>query len=295
MSKEWTSEEILEAARSYQSACVILAAAELDVIGALARGPKSAAGLADAIRGDERGTAVLADALAALGILEKHGGAYSPAPGVAELFVEGAPGSVLPMLLHQASCLRSWAQLAAVVRSGRPCDPPAGIRGPESDRSAFIEAMEVASREAAPRVVAGLGRLDFDELLDVGGGPGTWTAAFLRANPRARATLYDLPHVIPIARRHLEAAGLAGRVSFVEGDFTVDAALPVGRGDVRREHAGQDRQGPDLQPAGNGRGSAPRRVRRARADSRAAGHGLGGARLEGRMIRGPERRGAAVR
>jgi ubiquinone/menaquinone biosynthesis C-methylase UbiE len=228
MEEKWTSDRVLEGARAYQPACVMLAAAELDVVGMLARGPRSAGELADVIRSDERATIILADALTALGLLEKRGEVYSPAPGVAELFVEDEPGSVVPMLRHQANCLRSWAQLAEVVRSGRPHERPPSVRGASGDQSAFIEAMEVASREIAAEVVAGLAPLVFEHLLDVGGGPGTWTVAFLRANRQARATLYDLPEVIPIARKHIESAKLSDRVSFVEGDFTVDEALLSG-------------------------------------------------------------------
>ena len=41
--------------------------------------------------------------------------------------------------------------------------------------------------------------LAFRRLLDVGGGPGTWTAALLRACPGSTAVLFDLPEVIPLA------------------------------------------------------------------------------------------------
>ena len=72
--------------------------------------------------------------------------------------------------------------------------------------------------------MASLEPLQFEHLLDLGGGPGTWTIAFLRAVPQARATLYDLPEVSPMARRHIEAAGLGGQVRFVPGDpATVDS------------------------------------------------------------------------
>ena len=225
MSETWTSLRILDLARAYQPACVLMAAAELDLFGVLSAGPRTASELAAALRCDRRATTILADALAALGFLAKRDGAYAPAPGVAESLT-GA-GSLLPMLRHQANCLRSWAQLAAVTQSGRPAHLPS-IRGDDADRDAFIEAMEVASRDAAPHVVASLGPLSFEHLLDVGGGPGTWTAAFLRAVPRARATLYDLPDVIPIARRHVDAAGLGQRVRFVAGDLATDQPLPAG-------------------------------------------------------------------
>lgn len=228
MATEWTPERVLESARSYQSVCVMLAAAELDVVGVLARGPRTADGLAGALDTDPRATTILADAMTALGLLEKRDGIYSPAPGVAECLAGSGPRSVLPMLRHQANCLRSWSHLAAVVRDGRPHDRPASVRGADADRDAFIEAMNVVSREIADRVVAGLGPPSFEHLLDVGGGPGTWTIAFLRTSDRATATLYDRPQVIPIARRHVEAAGLGDRVTLVGGDFTTDAALPAG-------------------------------------------------------------------
>ena len=228
MTDEWTGESLLALGRSYQNACVLLAAAELDLFGALADAPLPAQRLAAALRADERATRILADALVALGLLEKRDGAYSPAPGVAPALAGGGPDTVRPMLLHQANCLRSWARLAATVRAGEPVEDRPSIHGAAADRAAFIEAMEVASRHAAASLVAALGPPPFQHLLDVGGGPGTWTIAFLRAAPAARATLYDLPETLPIARRRIDAAGLGERVDLVAGDFYADSALPTG-------------------------------------------------------------------
>jgi SAM-dependent methyltransferase len=225
VTESWTRDRVLDLGRAYQPTCVLLAAAELDVFGALASGARTAVELAESLQSDPRATTIVLDALTALGFLAKNGGAYSPTPGVNDAFT--GPGSVLPMLRHQANCLRSWAQLAATARSGRPERLPS-VLGEDVDQESFIEAMEVASREAAPRVVASLGPPAFEHLLDVGGGPGTWTMAFLRAAPRARGTLYDLPAVIPIARRHLERAGLAERVRLVAGDLSSDDSLPGG-------------------------------------------------------------------
>jgi SAM-dependent methyltransferase len=228
MPENWTSETVLDAARSYQVACVLTAASELDLFSALSEGAVSPAELALRVRGDTRGTAILADALTALGLVRKREGAYSLAPGVASALSEGSPENVLPMLRHQANCMRSWARLAEVVRRGGQVDVGESVRGAGADQAAFIEAMRVASRDAAPKVVAALGPPPFTHLLDVGGGPGTWTIAFLRAAREARATLYDLPEVIPIAKKHVESAGLGGRVDFVPGSFATDPVLPGG-------------------------------------------------------------------
>jgi SAM-dependent methyltransferase len=226
--QEWTAEALFELTNGYQPACVLMAAAELDVFSALAQQPHTAAGLAAAVQGDVRATTILADALAALGLLAKHDGRYSPAPGTFETLTAGGARSILPMLRHRANCMRSWAQIAATVRSGSPPEEVPSILGPAGDLQSFIEAMEVTSRDAAARLVDALELPEFEHLLDVGGGPGTWTIAFLRRRPQVRATLFDLPDVIPIARRHLEVAGLAAQVRLVGGDFIRDDALPSG-------------------------------------------------------------------
>jgi len=79
----------------------------------------------------------------------------------------------------------------------------------------------------APKLVEKLQPLRFRHLLDVGGASGTWTLAFLAAVPGARATLFDLPDVVPFAERRLAEAGMKDRVTLVSGDFYEDP-LPQG-------------------------------------------------------------------
>jgi ubiquinone/menaquinone biosynthesis C-methylase UbiE len=76
-------------------------------------------------------------------------------------------------------------------------------------------------------IVRDLQPLPFQHLLDVGGASGTWTVAFLETNRLGRATIFDLPHVIPLARHRLGVSGMAGRVRLVAGDFYRDE-LPKG-------------------------------------------------------------------
>ena len=228
MAKKWTAQELGEMSRAFQASCVLLAGAELDVFGALAGGAMTAEGLAEAIDGDLRATTMLADALSAMELLVKSDGRYSLAPGTTEVLSDRGAQSELPMMQHLANCLRSWVQLANVVRTGRRADKTPSVRGPKGDLASFIEAMEVVSRQAAPLIVKDLGPPEFRHLLDVGGGPATWTIAFLRARPAARATLFDLPDVLPIAEMHLREAGLLDRVTLAGGNFEADPSLPAG-------------------------------------------------------------------
>jgi SAM-dependent methyltransferase len=227
MRTTWDRERLLEMQRAFQGACVLLAAAELDLFTVLGDRAMTARAIARKIAGDPRATAALADALAAMRLLTKASGRYRAADGVAEAMSDQKKGNVLAMAQHQANCLRRWAELARVVRTGRPARRVPSIRGEKADYASFVEAMDNVSAPMAGPLVARIKPGRFDHLLDVGGGSGSWTIAFLRANPRARATIFDLPRVGPQARARIASAGLSDRVRFVGGDYTRDE-LPRG-------------------------------------------------------------------
>ena len=222
MARTWTADGLLETVRGFQAACVVTAAADLDLFTAFGGAPATAAVVAGRIEADPHATAVLLDALAALGLLTKQGERYEVPVGVVELLTEDAPGNVLPAVRHQANCLRRWAQLARVVRTGGPAERTPSIRGQTGDCESFIGAMNNFTEAVAPQVVARLMPMRFERMLDIGGASGTWTIAFLLAVPDATAVLFDLPQVVPLARERLSAGGVADRVTLVAGDYNID-------------------------------------------------------------------------
>jgi precorrin-6B methylase 2 len=222
--------DILEMARGFQAASVVIAGAELDVFTILRSQPLSAAKVAGRIQGDLRATVVLLDALAALRLLEKDSGrvpVYRVSPAGVGVLTETGSQSRLGMVRHLGNCLRNWAQLARVVRCGRPSVRRPSVRGVRGDLTSFIRAMHEVSVPMARPLIRSLGPLKFTHLLDVGGASGTWTIPFLQLNPEARATVFDQPEVIPMARRLMTEAGLTGRVRFVAGSYHRDR-LPSG-------------------------------------------------------------------
>ncbi len=225
--KSWTSEGLLELGRSYQAAAVFAAAADLDLFPALLGGPRSSAELAAQLRCAERGLTILLDALAALKVVVKREGRYELPPGAKACLAPEGPKSILAMAQHQANCLRRWAQLAWVVKNGRPARCSPSVRGEAGDQQSFIGAMHNISGPVADQIIRAVHPLRFQHLLDVGGASGTWTMAFLRACSKGAATLFDLPPVIPMARARLESEGFGSRVRLVAGDFMNDP-LPHG-------------------------------------------------------------------
>ncbi|MGQ9651449.1 MAG: methyltransferase [Phycisphaerae bacterium] len=227
MPRKWTSEEILDLSRAYQPACVIAAAADLDLFTAIADQEITADTFAGQLQVDLRGLTVLLDAMTSMGLLHKCHGRYRAPLEVSAALSADSPQSVLPMVQHTANCMRRWVHFARVVKTGRPAERTPSIRGEAADQAAFIGAMHVVSGPVADRVVSDIHPPPFRHLLDIGGASGTWTMAFLRLAPQATATIFDLPEVIPMAERRLRQAGFAERVKLVAGDFYVDK-LPAG-------------------------------------------------------------------
>jgi ubiquinone/menaquinone biosynthesis C-methylase UbiE len=56
-------------------------------------------------------------------------------------------------------------------------------------------------------------------LLDLGGGPGSYSAAILRKDKKASATLFDRKTTLEVARKILASSRVFSRFDFLEGDI----------------------------------------------------------------------------
>ncbi len=227
MTRQYTAEELTELVRGFQAACILTAAAELDVFTSLHKQPADSACLASRIKGDLRATTILLDALAAMDLLQKSNGVFTVPSAIAAMLSENGDGSILGIVRHQGNCLRRWSQLARVVQTGQPVRNEESVRGAAGDSVSFIRAMHEISSRIAPGLIESIGSVRFNHLLDLGGASGTWAIPFLRMNPDARATIFDLPEVIGMAEHLSTIPGMAGRIRLVGGDFYTDE-LPGG-------------------------------------------------------------------
>jgi predicted O-methyltransferase YrrM len=226
MAREFTAESIYGIARSFMECRLLLTGVELNLFSLVASAPLSAEEIAGKVQGDLRATTILLDALSALGYLEKKDNEYRTPSSLIPLLSDSAPTSILPGLQHSAHLWQTWSQLTDIVHRGGPARRGDTVFA--DDRlSAFIGAMHVGAAGAADGIVAAIAPGPAKALIDIGGGSGTYTIAFLKASPDMKATLFDLPPVVEMARKRFSEAGLLDRVKLVPGDFYKDA-LPVG-------------------------------------------------------------------
>ena len=226
----------MELATSFWTFKTLAAGIELDVFGCLSgRKGSTIVDLAKTLKIAERPAETLLTGLAALGLLKKRGERYQNSPLAERYLVRGKPeyfGGFVEML--DKRLYSGWAKLTEAIRTNRPT-----TWDPEKQQSLFDgldpvmmshfwEAMHSISISTATVLAHAVDFRGFKRLLDVGGGSGAFDIGLCQRYRHLRATVYDLPPVVTIAAAKVAAAGLAGRIQTVGGDFFKDAEYPTG-------------------------------------------------------------------
>jgi 2-polyprenyl-3-methyl-5-hydroxy-6-metoxy-1,4-benzoquinol methylase len=211
-------EQLLAAMRAFQESRAILTAVELDLFTAIGIGADAAA-IAGRVRANPRSTAMLLNALVACELVTKSGGVYRNT----ELSARHLAGEGRLASMHTVNMWKAWSTLTEAVRDGTAVHRPGVEAHDEGWTEAFIAAMHRNAAVRAPEVVRAVGTENVRRMLDVGGGSGAYSIAFAQANPDLEADILDLEPVTAIARRHIEAAGLADRVRTRAGDLRADS------------------------------------------------------------------------
>lgn len=217
-----------ELAQGFEGAQILLTAHRLGVFTALAAGERSSDEVAAAIGADRRGTRILCDALAALGLLGKgDDDRYANGAEVRAHLLPDSPRPLGAMLRHRALLYARWGRLADAVVTGTPVPEDAVDPRLLGDEESFAGAMADLGRASAAAVADALDLAGVGALLDVGGGPGIYACEFARREPGLRAVVLDRPGTVEVAREQIRRAGLAGRVEARAGDaFTADWGGP---------------------------------------------------------------------
>ncbi len=174
--------------------------------------------LAETLCLDRRAVWTVAEALTALGYLDREGDGHRLAAAAKVFFhPEGLA------FMHQYQQVKSGIELPAVLRNGKP----AHRKRTPTTSGYFMQAMARSSQGKTERVAAHcLAGLKPDaSVLDVGGGPLNFARAFTALG--ASVMVLDLPWIVELINPKLDPAE---KIRFVVGDFT--EGLPPGLFDL---------------------------------------------------------------
>jgi len=215
--------EVIDLSWAYRAGRLVQVAHGAGIFERLAAGRATAAAIARDRKLDAAVVEKMLCPLAAMGLVRRAGGrAWKLAPKAAATLVSDAPFYQGNTLAHSANVWSFWNNLESVVRGKRGAwryveGEGAGVIRSHRDFILAMHNMAMAGRAArlAERVsVKGRRRL-----MDIGGGPGSYAMALCERNPGLRATVFDRPETVKIAREVISRLGMSGRVGTVVGDW----------------------------------------------------------------------------
>ena len=214
-------EEIRQLANSFQQSRILLTALELDIFSVLDKKMLSSVDVSIAVKADARATDRLMNALVALGFLRKTRGKFYNAENASQYLVKGKP-EFMGGLFHSLGLWNTWSSLTESVKAGTSAaehkPSPSGIDWSD----AFIAAMHYRGVKEAKLLAMLLDLSNVKRMLDVGGGSGTFSMELVKTNPKMYAVVFDLPHILPITKKYVEAENMIDKIEFKPGSFLTD-------------------------------------------------------------------------
>lgn len=206
----------------YWEAKIFLTSVRLDLYTHLGAGPKGATEIAREIGADRSMLERLLDALVTIGLLNREGDRYANTPAVQEFLVKGSPFYSGELMLLQDDEWSHWGRLEEIVRTGRPIVKENVFMSRPEVGAQILRVLHRMALRNAPSIAKAVDLAGCRTLLDVGGGAGTFSIHFCKANPGLSVTLFDLPGSLPVAEKNIAEFGLKDRFRLVAGNFKTD-------------------------------------------------------------------------
>ncbi|HLH75677.1 MAG TPA: methyltransferase [Candidatus Binataceae bacterium] len=217
---------LLDLAGAHASARALQVALKLGLFEALADGPIEAAELARRLGAVARETELLANALVALGVLNKSAGHFALSPAARRFLLRSSPRYAGGMIEFDEFIFPLFTRLEECVRQGAPARRPDMFQNDPEETRRFILAMDslVRARGDAEYLAEHLELAGVNTIADIGGGPATYMLALLARYPALRAAILDLPASLQVARQLLtvQPAEVRQRLELVEFDYRRD-------------------------------------------------------------------------
>lgn len=215
--------ELLELQWQFRASRALMTAHRLEIFESL-REPKTASEVAAYCGTDVTMTEKLLIACCALGTLRNDGDHFSLTKLAEDVLLQESSRYMGGVFDHGESLWKASTELPEIVRTGnrRPARKRRGKAGSRWHDD-WIWAMHgIASNGPGQWLAKQVDLGDRKLLLDVGGGPGTYSIVLCQRFSELRAVVWDVPETTAITRQVIERFDMRDRIAVVEGDWSRD-------------------------------------------------------------------------
>ena len=211
---------IIELSTAYWGSQTLITANRLGIFDVLAGGALTSAEVSERLQLNERMTALFLNACVGVGLCEKEGDRFSNSRASEVFLVSSSPAAMGNSISFMDDIYATWGDLEAALRSGKPAKPAITYLGDDQEQTRhFVYSMHdraMAIGRALPDVVDLHGKR---RMLDVGGGPGTFSALLTGRFEGLKSDVLELEGVATVAEEILADTGATDRVKMIRGDY----------------------------------------------------------------------------
>jgi ubiquinone/menaquinone biosynthesis C-methylase UbiE len=211
-------DQIIKMIDGLEEANILTAALELRLFTHLGKKFSSASEIARKMKVPKEGVEALLNSLAAMGAAKKQKNQFANTSETYKHFCEASLHYKKGTVFLKKENRGEWENLIDIVKNGRNLEEFEGGDDPKF-RDLFTHAMHERSLAYAKPLAEAIARNPVGHIADLGGGPGSYSAAILKKDKKARATLIDRSAAIKVAKEIIGTGALSKRFSFIEGDF----------------------------------------------------------------------------
>ena len=214
-------------AQAYWESAALMAAVELEIFTAIARGQDTIPAVARAAGIGERNAERLLTALSAMTLLSRDGDRFTNAADVERFLVKDSDRYAGPWILFTKPRWEAYGRMSERLRSTEVNKLGAYKEFTVDDARRYHGATYSIGMGAARLFSRQVDLTGRKLMLDLGGGSGAYSIVATKTYPGLKAIVLDLPPVVVVAREYIEANGASDRVSAIAGDFT-ESEFPKG-------------------------------------------------------------------
>lgn len=218
---------IIALSTAYWDSQILLTANRLGLFALLADDARTLQEIADELELQPRATGLLLNACIALELLDESEGRYTNSALSKAFLTPGEQAYLGDAIRYSDDLYDTWGKLEQALHSGTAPMPAEKYTGKDAQQTRnFVYAMHNRA--------LGIGRIMVDlldlssrrKMIDVGGGPGTYSALFAQRYPQLHSRVLDLPGVLEISTEIIASMGVSERVTTQPLNYLQDKFPP---------------------------------------------------------------------
>jgi predicted O-methyltransferase YrrM len=204
------------AGASYREAFILLTAVHLDLFTTISEEKFTAEDIAEKLKFDLRATNIFLDVLSSLNYLKKEKDIYKNPYYTSRYLVKGKKDYAGDILKNSFDQIPLWANIEKVLKTGKTLDFVKTQKSEEEKRH-FHLGMAEKGIFVAQNILELIDLSNIKNMLDVGGGAGTFPLVFCQKYDDLKCVIIDLKESIDLAKERILDAGLEKRITTKTG------------------------------------------------------------------------------